>query len=202
MESHTPAAVIPAPIETEQREARWPKVLGVISLIYAILGLCCASGYALSLVFMDTLMAMGGMKAPDLPPAVALGGYAMIVFWVMLGVFMITASIKLIRRQPAAVKMLKTWAFLRVLFVLFGIAWTVLTAGAQMDFQRSIWEMQEERVKESGGKMPGEPPTDEDLWQSMMINSGILSACMVIYPVFIIFYLSRRSINDEVAHWR
>lgn len=202
MESQTPTTAILPAIETEQRETRWPKVLGVISLIYAILGLCCASGYALSLVFMDALMAMGGMKAPDLPPVVAIGGYAMIVLWVMLGVFMMTGSIKLIRRRPSAVKMLKTWAFLRVLFVLIGIAWTVLTAGAQMEFQRSIWEMQEERVKESGGEMPGEPPTDEDLWRRMMINTGIVSGCMVIYPVFIIFYLSRRSINDEVALWR
>src|SRR5205823_4286407 len=108
-------SAISPPIEGEMEAppSKWPKVIGVISLIYACFGLLCAVGIAASSFFMEQLMKLGGMDV--VTPAIikingVVGGFLMLI----AGVILLTGAVSLLRRQRGGIKLLKIWAFLRV----------------------------------------------------------------------------------------
>ena len=57
--------------ESEEKPSKWPTVIGVISVIYALGGLLCMAGYAVSTLFTEALMRMGGMTM-TVPPVIKL----------------------------------------------------------------------------------------------------------------------------------
>jgi hypothetical protein len=184
----------------EQVESRWPKVIGVISIIYACGGLLCQTGYGLATFFGDALARMGGMDF-TIPLTIKVFAASAACMALGLGIVLLTGGIRLVQRRRSAVKLLKVWVALRLALILYGVVVTVLTAPANIQFQRSMIEAQNDMLRESG--QPEIPvPADEQLWRSMMINTGIFSALFAAYPVFVGVYISRRRINQEVQDWR
>lgn len=188
-------------LEAEAPPTKWPKVLGVISILYAAGGMLCAAGTGISVFFMDALMKMGGMDMST-PLIVKLNGVISGFLVFVLGVIMLVGAVKLLQRKRGGPKVLRVWALLRVVMILVGVLTTVLTAPAQIQFQRAIADAQEQRLRE-GGRADAIPPTqsDEQIWRHMLMMVGIFSAALAIYPVFLGFYLSRPKITAEVDQW-
>lgn len=189
----------PGPIGLESPPTKWPTVIGVISLVYACLGMLCAVGIAISSAFTEWLMELARMNV-EMPPIMKIIGVISAVLMLGLGILMIVGSVRLMRRMRTGVKLLQIWALLRVGLLVLGIVLSIFMAPTQLAFERSMHEARQQRQVEAG-HTPDEMPSDAELWRSSMIAAGVRSALWAIYPVFIIFYLSRRKIAAEVQTW-
>lgn len=190
----------PAMLLPETPSSRWPTVIGIVSLVYALGGMLCALGIGVSSFFMEAMMAMGGMKVFT-PAIIKINGMVSAVLLLVAGVVMLSGSIGTLRRKRGGPKLLRVWAVLRIVLLLVGVVATVLTAPAQIQFQRSVLEEQARRMKEAGRSMNTAELTDDDIWRRTIIQVGIFSGVWAVYPMFLGFYLSRRKITEEVASW-
>jgi hypothetical protein len=199
----TPPIPPPGTAELESGEAltKWPTVIGVISLIYACGGLLCGIGYGISSFFMEALMRMGGMDIAT-PAIIKVTGLILSLCMMALGILMIAGAVATLRRRRSGPKLLRTWAVLRIILLLLGIAVTVLSAPAQIQLQREIQEAQADMMRESGRTDPIEEKTDEEIWRGLIVQVGIMTGVMAVYPFFLGLYLSRRKIMAEVEQWR
>ncbi|HWB18830.1 MAG TPA: hypothetical protein VG711_00900 [Phycisphaerales bacterium] len=188
----------------DQSISTWPRTIGVISLIYAILGLICTGGMGLASVFSEKLMAMGGMNV-QVPAIVKIRDAGLLGVAFILGILMIAASISLLRRRSFGVKGLKLWAMLRMVLVVLGIGAIVLTANADVQFARA----QEQAIDDMSKQGHKPPPamfstkslSDKELYAGVIIQRGVIAGIHSIYPIIIMIILSRRKIADEVAQW-
>jgi len=184
----------------EPPQTGWPKVIGIISIVFAVIGLACQVLGFLSAFFSEWGMKLAGMDV-TMPPVIKITGAASAVVMTCLGFLMLAGGIGLVRRRRAGVSRLKTWALLRVVMIAVGVVTAVLTLPAQIDFQRNIQEATNEKLRE-GGRTDMIKPFDEDAtWTKMVVTTGVMSAVFAVYPLFIVFYLSREKIRDEVGTW-
>ena len=191
---HPPMEPTGVPLDDE--ETKWPKVIGVISLIYAIFGLLCQSGYVIVTAFADQFMRLASIDVAT-PVALKATGIVLAVGGIALAILMLVGAIKLLRRQRSGVSLLKKWAVMRIVLILVGVIAGVLMAPAQVDMQQQVLEAQRDRLP------PGQIPdrTDDQVWRGMMIQMGVFSALFAAYPVFLGFWISRKKITADVDRW-
>jgi len=185
----------------EEPQTKWPRVIGIISLCYAILGLFCAVSYATSSLLTEFFMRMGGMTVA-MPPSMKIMGVVSAALMLALGILMIMGSVGLLRRKRSGVLQLKRWALLRVMLSVVGLVASVLTAPAAVQFQKSMEEAQIKMLEQNGQAGAITPKSDEQHWFQHMVASGVMTAIFTVYPVFLGFYLSRRKVAEEVQNWR
>ncbi|MCP3903344.1 MAG: tetraspanin family protein [Planctomycetes bacterium] len=188
------------PMLMEPEDTAWPRVIGVLSIIYAVAGMLCQVTVAGWTFFSEKLLAMGGMDI-EIPasmkyPTIVLG---FLVF--CLGIFMLSGSAALLRRRRHGVSRLKTWAVLRLVLIVIGLGVTLFTLPGQLDFQRQVREAQNEQLRQSGRSDMVTPFDEDSAWVQVIATTGIFTAIVSAYPLFIGFYLSRRKIADELQHW-
>ena len=189
----------PTAVVLDDQETKWPKVIGVISLIYAIIGLLCQSGYAVATALTDQLMQFFGIEVAT-PVVLKATGILLAAVGIALGVVMLTGAIKLLRRQRSGVSVLKKWAVMRIILVLIAVIAGVLMAPAQIDTQRQMLEAQRDRMPpDQAARLPD--LTDDQIWRRTMIQMGVFSALFAAYPVFLGFWLSRKKITADVERW-
>lgn len=182
------------------RESRWPKVIGVLSLIYALLGMLCAFSTVGSPWLTEWLTRLGGVPM-EFPVWLKITAVISGLLNVILGFIMFFGAINLLRRRRSGVSMLKFWAVSRIALIVLGFGLNVIMAPQNIEFQRQVVELQNERVRDGGRPDLVQEFSDEELWQRTLRNSAIFSGLIAIYPVFIGFYLSRRKIEDEMDEW-
>ncbi len=190
----------PTAVLLDDEETKWPKVIGVISLIYAILGLGCnalgGAWYAVAPMLPE--MWRGGA---DIPGILRLSLGVQILAALCLGVLMLIGAVNLLRRRRAGPRLLKRWAILRMLLILIAVVLLVLTAPAQVDLQRSVQEYQNDIHRDAGRADMIQESTDDDLWRLVMLQGGFGVLVTVIYPVFLGLWLSRKKITADVERW-
>lgn len=180
--------------------ARWPTTLGVISLIYGIGGLLCASGYVGSTFFSEALMKLSGIEV-TMPMSLKLQAAAFGVAAFVLGIIMIIGATALLRRRPSGVSLLKFWAVARLTVLVVGLVAGVLTAPAQIQMQRQIIEGRNEIFRQNDMESRVKEPDDREIWQKLMLQVSIMTAIFALYPAFLGVHLSRRKVAEEVEQW-
>jgi uncharacterized membrane protein len=102
---------------------RWPKTVGVISIVWGSLGLCCNVVFGAFMAFQPALMKMaqdGGQFTDGLPPSMTQVSIPMMVLaalGLLLSIVLIVAGSTLAARNPAARTMHLAYAVLAVLLV-------------------------------------------------------------------------------------
>jgi hypothetical protein len=180
--------------------SKWPKVIGVFSLIYAILGMTCGIAYAGMTMMTEQLMAMGGMTDVTLPMPIKLTVVALVLCGLILGIVLLSAAVQLLRRKRSGVKLHLRWAMLRMILILLAATTTLFTGKASVDFEKARLDAQNRLMEERGGQAM-KIPSDEALHRRTILTTAGFSAAQAIYPLFIGFYLSRRRIREQIAHW-
>ncbi len=198
LEESTP--VDAGPLVDEAPSSRWPTVIGTISLIYAIGGLLCALGIMSSGFFTEAMMAMGGMKV-QMPFIIKILSAVQGLLLLIAGGLLFTGAIGTLRRKRSGPGVIRAWVLYRIILLVIGAATTILTAPAQVQFQRSMLDAQQQRIDESGGSMKVNNITDDQIWRRAMIGMGVMSVLFAAYPIFLGFYLSRQKITAEIAEW-
>lgn len=102
---------------------KWPKVVGIISIVLAGLGLLCGGCGVLSTIFMPQFM---NQVAPDmgpLPPTMQPGPLyiAIMVFSLLWSVLLLVAGITLLNRRPPARTMHLVWAAGSLVLFVIGV---------------------------------------------------------------------------------
>ena len=188
------------PPNSDEPQSKWPKVIGIISLIYALIGLTCTTteGIWLGVSGMLPEMWRGGA---DPPRIIQVTGIAQVVLTLGVGILMVTGAVSLLRRRRSGPGLLKKWVLLRMALLVLAVVAMVLTGPAQTQMQRSILEFQNDMFREADMTDRIVEKTDEELWQKAMLQGGIAAGLFAIYPVFLGLYLSRKKITAEVELW-
>lgn len=102
----------------------WPKVIGIISIVFGSLGVMCTGCGGAMLFAMPALLKLSEEQfgpAPDVfkPPVAQ---FAMIPVGLILAIVLLVAGIMLIRRKPAARAMHLVYAIINTLLNLAGVA--------------------------------------------------------------------------------
>lgn len=188
------------PLLDELPPSRWPTVFGVISIIYAIGGLACFTLQGVWLGVMDFIPEMyrGGV---NMPTPLRLTLLALVLPILVLGIMLLTGGIGLLRRKRSAVGLLKKWVILRIAMLLIGVVVTVLTAPAQIQMQKQVYDFQV-KMMEQAKRTPPPPKSDDQIWHGILLQTGIVMGLMAVYPFTLGMFLSRKKIDAEVAEWR
>lgn len=188
------------PLHDEVPPTRWPTVFGVISIIYAIIGLSCGTLQSVWLGVMDFVPEMfrGGVS---LPLAVRLVYIGLIIPVLILGIMLLSGGIGLVRRKRSSVGLLKKWVIGRIVMLLVGIIASILTAPTQIQIQKQVYEFQVKMMEEAK-RTPPPPRSDDEIWHGLLIQTGVATGLIAVYPFVLGMFLSRKKIADEVAEWR
>ncbi|MDY7107535.1 MAG: hypothetical protein SYC29_02760 [Planctomycetota bacterium] len=184
-------------------DTKWPKVIGIISLIYAIGGLLCqVGGVGWLLVGVPLFAGMAGVEI-EVPAILIFVMIPQALLGLALGVMLLLGAVNLLRRHRSAVGTLKAWVVLRLILLVIGVGAGILTLPAQITLQEQAMEAQVQRAEERGSSIPpGMLPDREALWTRGLIGTAVVTGLAAVYPLFLGFYLSRRKIDDEVAQWK
>ena len=129
--------------------ARWPKVIGVMSLVYAILGVLCTGSWVSMAFLSGYFMKLGGMDV-EVPASIKAQAVFGGVIGLALGIMLLAGAVGTLRRRPSGVAWLKRWAILRLVMLIVGFGMTVVLASSQVRFQRDMLEAQNEKLREAG----------------------------------------------------
>ncbi len=178
----------PAPAEP----ASWPKVLGVICIVFGGLGMLGGVWGIMSPLFNEWLAAlMPPEQQATMEAAAKVNPHpvATSLFMLAIAALLLAGGIGLVRRRGGAIGLLKAWAVIKILWVIVG---TFLGLHASPELM--------EGVQKQMGSSPA-PGMEAIMWASVVfgIVAGILWVCAL--PVFVLIWFGRRKIRNEVASW-
>ncbi len=187
----------------DDQPTKWPKVIGVISLLYALGGMLCQIVGVLSLYLTKWLARLGGleldMEIPALLKAVQIG-LATLTFCV--GILMFVGAVNLLRRRRSGPSLLRAWSVIRLVLIVVSLGTAIVLAPAQVKLQRSLLELQNDRLREAGMESRVKEKTDDELRQVAIRSGVIASGVFAVYPFFLGLWLLRRKVTEEVKHWK
>lgn len=190
------------PIESEPldlaEESKWPKVIGIFSIVYALIGMTCQGMGVLILALAPFWRAITRIDM-DASPVLQIQAYVSFAIYLGLGILLLMAGIRVLRHRERGVANLKAWAVLRLVMIIIVFVASLLTLPANVEMQRSINDSLNDILAENNQP---EQPFDEDAiyTRTVLLASGAV-ALTSIYPLFLGFYLSRKKISDEVNTW-
>jgi len=162
---HKPSEPHPPWVPPEKKPA-WPTVIGVISIVFAGWGLVCAPLF----IVINLLNPRIIDSAPEW-----YGTYVIIhaFFGILLAVIHLIGGITLLKRRPASMTLLLTYACLAVVSGLIACVITFITAGSM--------------------------PAAFQAGRRVGAFVGLLFG--MAYPVFLLIWFSRTKIKQQVRQW-
>lgn len=181
----------PGEISTPQRPSNWPTVIGIIAIVFGALGILGGLWNAAAVFMVDTMASMMPPGQADTFEVMREWRVWTVVFGLMaavLAVLLLAAGIGLLQRKRGSVQLSRTWAVLKMLFVVgnsvFGylVQQGTLAALAQQD--------------PNFGKLPGQ----------FIGVIGVFTIVFIIIwgwalPVFMLIWLSRKKVKADVSRW-
>ena len=180
----TPPTQAPPPLV---RASVWPRVVGIIGIIYASLGLFgafCGLAYPFILPwYVDWLRSVGVPEQDVQEWEISMSPVSWTVPASVVGLALIillfVGALKLLRRQASGAKLCALWSWTI-------IPWTIIATVITLVFHFNT-------PAPSGG--PGQ-----------QIGTGIVTVIGtvigLVFPVFVVIWFSRPTIKSQVAQWR
>ncbi len=182
---------------------KWPKVIGVISLLYALGGMLCQIGGVMSLYLTKWLARLGGFELDmEIPASLKVVQIGLATLTFCVGILMFVGAVNLLRRRRSGPSLLRVWSVIRLVLIVVGLGTAIVLAPAQVELQRSLLEQQNDRLREAGMESRVKEKTDDELRQAAIRNGVIASGVFAAYPFFLGLWLSRRKVTEEVQHWK
>lgn len=186
---------------TRVQESSWPKVVGIIGIVLATLGIlggvcglassACTSN--LQVTMQSTTLSSGQSAQPAMPFVTEMGRYrAYTVVAGLVGaalqVILLVASINLMKRRPWTIDVLRIWAGLYIVVSLVG---TVVSYHMTKDMLQQI--------STAAGPQGQFPVSMSQTFMGVGMVFGIAWSCAL--PVFILIWFARDKIKAETATW-
>ncbi len=172
-------------------ESSWPKVLGVIMIVFGALGALFSCWIAVVPHVMKRLEQM-------MPPGQQAGlevfehwtGWMMTdgILSLVLAILLTVAGAGLLKRRRWAIRTSLAWAVMKMMLV-----------GAEAVFQ---YKMNAEQMEAAAQQTPGMGAMGD----TVQNVAGVSAACMVLLfgwalPLFVLIWLSRAKIKEETSQW-
>lgn len=181
----------------------WPKTIGIVTLLFGVLGGLKGAGSILSSFFSEMLA-----KASNLPPEFydkwrpfMLGSGA---GEICLGIFLFLGGFMLLYRKRFAVVILVLWALMKMLFGVVGTFFNYLMQKEQLPL---MLEQQRKAMQKAGGAGGGagtEQVAEMVTSMTQVISTVMLFAGLIwvmVLPLFILIWFIRPKIRRELATW-
>ncbi len=171
-----------------------PKVLGIIHIVYACLGMIGAVVGVGAIFAMKAVSNHVGDDVEDLDvffsayDKMAMYSYIDAGIKVILGLVLLIAGIGLLKKKLWAQKLSVTWSVVRIIV---GIGMTILSYGAALQFQQDITEFTQTN---------GDQVDQFGLQSSMQGVSSVIGVFVLsAYPVVSLILLSKKSVKDSLS---
>ncbi|MBP7936511.1 MAG: hypothetical protein KA354_17870 [Phycisphaerae bacterium] len=195
--STTPPVCAAMPYATRTQESNWPKVIGIIAVVFAIFGIVggvCGLVSWLGMSAMQVSMPSSGqvVKA-NLPVITEMGkwrAYTLVAGAVsfILQIVLLVSAIHLMKRRRWTIPVLRIWACLYIFFSLIGTT-------ISYHMQKELYQ----QLASGGGPQGSFPMAAPQALIGLGMLFGILWACAL--PVFVLIWFSRQKIKAETATW-
>lgn len=190
------------PVSPVVAESSWAAGLGVVCLVYALLGILVN---AVGLAFLAFNAQGAGL--PEMVTAVQFGSGALAI---LLGVVLLLGAIAMMRRRRLGATLVRVWAVARILLLLAMAVFGYLTLPQQVDAQLRIIEEAQSEAAPSGGSgrrgsvqvtAGGGGLSREALMRWSRL--GLVASVLVLgaFPVTAGWMLSDRSRRQEIETW-
>lgn len=195
--------------DLEGHRAAWPTVVGIISIIYAALGLFFNGCGTVFIYFGGATLSLMGLDGADfqLPMWLKIVQTAMGAFGVALAIMLVMGAIGLMRRHASSVRLLRTWAVLAIVSTLLGIGIGFAAIQPNVELQMSIQEAILDKVERDGGD-PDDPrfadlrKDEETMRRESIWSLAFVGMLPIIYPVIIGFLLTGQTRTEQVETWQ
>lgn len=198
------------PGELPGQEAKWPKVVGILSIVQGSLGVllnACGGCFLLAgPSFLETMMRDLASKStvkpkPGQNPLEAADTFALMKPWMgaqgvlvlvtlATSVWLLIAGISMVNRKPSSVGLHKGWAWTRlalsVVGLTLGIVSTVMTAAQQAEIKVTY-----------GGNA-----TATGVMTQGVVMAVVMTLAIMAYPVVVLVVLSKPWAKSEIERWR
>lgn len=189
---------VPATSGQSPTGAKWPKVLGIILLVFGVLGLgqglLAPASVFLTKAQMQSFVDMGAEQeqVDEYISQLKTQSYLSGAVYAILGALLLTGGILMLKRRKVCSPLLQTWAVLKILgggFVIFR--------------QMSLTELQMEIMMIDSNTMGGkEAEMMESIFDySMKIGMVFGIIFLAALPIFVIIWLNRSKIRDQIQAW-
>ena len=196
------------PDDLDGRQAAWPTVVGISSIVYAAFGVL-ANGCGTAFIYLgNTGLSMMGIDGADLqiPVWLKVVQTAMGLFGMGLAIMLVVGAVGLLRRRVAALRTLKVWAILAIVSSLAGIGIGFAAIQPNVELQMSIQDAIRDKIAKDGGD-PNAPQFDdlnkdeETIRRESIRNLAIFGVVPIIYPAIVGFLITSRRRVDQAESW-
>jgi hypothetical protein len=182
--------------------SRWHLIVGVIGLIYAILGMGMYLIGGVWMAFMPQFMsAMGFKDLPPMPNAILVIGSMVVTF--LIGFALLFGSIALLRRSQRCLPLLQFWVVARLILIVVGLIAGFLTMPAQVKYAKQVDDAVRAGLEDrQAGSSKGMPPFDEER-QAMMSRYGLIGSSVVAiaFPLFVGLLMTSKRKRADIESW-
>ena len=196
----------PAPDDQPAKPPVWPKVIGIVSICLGslnVIGNCFNVGWTLAFPpIMRALAAKSGaaMQMADpfamLPPWYRSVQVPLSLVGLAVGVILLIAGIKLVRKKPSARALHVTYIVLQTILAIVGVVF----GAAMMSHTKQAME----QSASSGAQVPPEVQEFLRIFErgtsTVVLIAGLLFG--LAYPVFLTIWFLRDKVRREIASWR
>lgn len=193
------------PDDRAARQARWPVVFGVLSLVVGVFGFCMQGFGALFTGFNQSFMKMGGMEVSPPPDVVRNLGLAQAGILAVLGIVLVVGSSLLLLRKPLGALLVKIWAISRLIMVVAGLVAGVMTLKQYVEWQITMTsEIRESLRKNPQVKESQLPPIPEREDAEKKALWGILGASLAfsVWPFVMAIVMTRPNVRADIEAWK
>ena len=192
--SHPPPAAPPVtPGAIAPRPSRWPVIIGTIAIVFGILGALGGCGGLIMGPVVEALFE--SMPIQQNPGLAGLSKWKHLTIPVSLsslalGILLLVGGIGLYRRRRWGRRVLMGWAGMKMILVIFSAA---------LQYQMAIDQAEAMRNEPGFQTLPAP-------MASLLQSFGLIGVFISVFwgwalPVFLLVWLSRRKIRDEVQSW-
>lgn len=182
------------PVYQIQKESSWPKVIGIIGIVFGTFALLGGAFGLVATKFAQSQFSMAGLKE-DFFERHYLLFKVVPIFGTALGFLLVVASILLIMRRRSSRTMILSWAVLKIVFAVWQ---TVISIDAQKEMLPMQMAQMQQGDKGALGPMGEQGVMDIVVYAAQIISVVWLSAL----PIFMLIWFLRGKIRNEVAGWQ
>lgn len=177
-------------------------MIGVLSIIYGILGLFANGCNALWPWAQDPMLSMAGLKNIELPSGLSIMTMVGGVVGIALAVVLLIAGFGVMRRRASGFRLLRIWVIIKVIEGVVGVGLGFMFMDDNVAFQASIQDAMLELVKDRGGDVNEIPvKSTEEITNSAVLTLIIAAPVVLAFPIVIGLLGTKKRWQEEVAGW-
>jgi hypothetical protein len=201
MTTDAPTSIVPPPVDAAP--VRWHLIVGILGILYGLLGGFAHLALLGSVFFYNSLLEMSGMRDVRFPMSLMVTAVLQSGILLILAVILAVGSVLVLMRRPRGASLMRLWAGARVFMVLVGVAAGFLQMPAQVDFQVQVAEAQRSMLRDRNVPEDRLPPADRETVQTRFLWTTIgIGVVTLAFPIFVGVLFTNRKKLDEVESWK